>query len=163
MLCRVCGKEIVGDQSCETCGFDPGYVIGDEAEAEKLLQPMVEEHRRRFFQTVQLYLTTYAHRGDGEVLQTNREQQTLLCSAAQLLDGEVWHEELFARTEDPELTIRLQVRIDGKPENDLKLRLKNLPEAQLQRFGLRLELPAQIIAMLKNESAESESAPDSLF
>lgn len=48
MKCPCCFETYEGDGNCPLCGFENVQIVGDYDEGLKLIQPMIEQHRKEF-------------------------------------------------------------------------------------------------------------------
>lgn len=152
MKCVVCGKEFDA-AVCPRCSYEDIQIPGVSAEEAKArLAPMIEAHRAKFMQSIQVELVCYHWKEQsGKVVLANKNMKSF-GNAAALLQEEVWLGDWFARVENQE-RLSVTVRITaGREVSEQNIVLPNLPQRELQQIGAYVDKDFMLYLRLRNRS-----------
>lgn len=162
MKCFVCGHEHSA-QECPRCAFPAIEIIGGPSSAaQKQLEILAQAHREEYLDAVALSVEVYYWQDQDGVLVEKSRQHLPIAQGRELLKGEQWLGQSFARIpEEKNLQVGLLIRRSGS-ETLHRVTLPNLPQPELQQLGIRLEDGLTVRLLLRNAQQQSQSEPISL-
>ncbi|MCD8086521.1 MAG: hypothetical protein LUF28_09435 [Clostridiales bacterium] len=137
---------------------------GDPEAGLKTLQPMIKAHRKEFLNRFQVGVTAcYWKDRDGKLV-LDREERIPVGTGAELMNGEVWLPQKFARIPDvPELQVRVYID-NAERHREVQVHLPNLMGRELQELGMKVvmaDLECKLVLLLRN-STEGPVASDGI-
>lgn len=163
MKCLVCGKDYEAAE-CPRCHFPNIQIVGDREKALENLLPTINQYRMNFAGTVAISLVTYRWKDQNGRIALKRKEQMPLGTATELLQGEKWLDEKFARIPDQkEITVTLCISMGGE-ERTVSVSVPNLQRAELQQLGIRMDSDYRLYLLLRNDTDRpTTSEPVELF
>lgn len=154
MKCLVCGEIFEGNE-CPRCRFPVVNFPGDPEAGLKMLQPMIEQHRREFLSRFQVGVTAcYWKDADGKLV-LDRKERIPVGTGAELMNGEVWLPRKFARIPDvPELQVGVYIDSD-EYHREMQVPLPNLMGKELQELGMKVvtvDSECRLVLLLRNST-----------
>lgn len=160
--CMVCGN-IYDSGKCPRCNFPRMAVVGDYEEGLAKLTETAETYRREYLADIQIGIAVSKWKGHDTQLELERTEVLPLAKGEELLDGEKWCEEYFARLPDRDMLEILLIIRKADAQKNITVCLPNLMQAELQQIGIRLSGNMEICLMLRNHTASVSSEPVSVF
>ena len=163
MKCLVCGKEYEAAE-CPRCHFPDIQIVGDREKALESMMPTIQKYRMNFMRTVKISLDIYRWKDENGKVVLDRKEQKLFGTAEELMQGETWLDEKFARIpdqKDVEVSICIYM---GDEENRVSIFLPNLQKAELQQIGVVIDNACNLRVLLRNDTeAPTSSNPVTLL
>ena len=163
ITCLVCGKQYeTGD--CPRCKFPDVQIPGSREKAIASLKPAIDSYRANFLTTIRVEVLSYHWKDQNGTLALDREERLTLGTASELMQGEKWLEQPFARIPDAKLLpVRIAI-VYGEETRLLTVTVPNLPEAELQRIGAVLDADCNLRLLLGNSTQQpTYSEPVAIF
>lgn len=160
--CMVCGN-VYDSGKCPRCNFLRMTVVGDYEEGLAKLARAAQIYRRDYLADIQIGIAVSKWKEHDGQLELDRTEILPLAKGEELLDGEKWCEEYFARIPDKEILEMLLIIQKADVQSNITVCLPNLMQAEIQQIGISLSDNMEICLMLRNHTALAASEPVSLF
>lgn len=153
MKCLVCGKIYEGGE-CPRCQFPDVQIPGDREKAVANLKPAIDAYRMSFLQSIRVDIVAYRWKDQGGSVVLDREDRIPLGNGFELLQGEKWLPEKFARIPD-QAALCVTVCVTAKDiTRQIQVSLPNLHRAELQQIGADMDQDCNIRLLLRNDTDE---------
>lgn len=150
MKCLVCAKEYEAVE-CPRCNFPDVQIPGDGQNVPEHIKATVDAYRLSFLKSVELQLVIYRWKDANGTLVLDREDRIPLGSGSELMQGEQWLAEKFARIPTQE-EIPVSIRITaGTDILEKTVCVPNLQSTKLQQLGACMDQDGNICLLLRND------------
>lgn len=163
ITCLVCGKQYeTGD--CPRCQFPDVQIPGSREKAIQNLKPAIDSYRANFLTTVRVEVLSYYWKDNGGTLVLDREERRLLGTASELMKGEKWLDQAFARIPEAKLLpVRVAI-VCGEESRLLTIPVPNLTGAELQKIGAVMDENCNLRLLLGSDTqTPTRSDPVAIF
>lgn len=151
MKCIVCGKVYEGSE-CPRCRFPDVQIPGDREAALAALKPQIDQYRQSFLQSIRVEVVTYHWKDKDGLVVKDREDRLSLGTGDQLMHGETWLPQKFARLpQQDSLDVTLCITA-GEDVQNKTVTVPNLHKAELQQLGAEMDPECRIRLLLRNET-----------
>lgn len=162
MKCIVCGNNY-SDEACPVCKFPVIQFPGDPEEGLRAMKPKIDAYRENFMAEVKVGIMTFKWKDGAESIVSDGEEEMLLGTGAQLLLGERFLPQSFARIPDVKtVDVKVLVHCNGTIETHV-VSVPNLFEKELQEIGAVVDEDMTLRVLLKNGTEQTESDRMPLF
>lgn len=157
MKCLVCGK-VYEAAECPRCRFPNIQMVGDREKALENLMPKISAYKTNFLSGVTVELVAYRWKDrDGQVV-LDREERMPLGTAEELMRGEKWLAEKFARIPDREEISVTVCIMAGTEKREVLIVVPNLHKPELQQLGAGMDDACNLRILLRNDTEEPTSS-----
>lgn len=158
MVCRVCGKEMPGNEGrCPDCGFRLLRFAGDGEDDE--FQRIADNYKYRLLNQYEIRLMTYKYKKTGRTISFEEKIPMRLAVCSMLRKGRIlWLDSMKFEHPDKAEPARVEVEIRrGEEHRDLKLSIESPGSGSPWQFGVRLRDYMNIEFVLGDEASNRTS------
>ena len=163
MKCLVCGKEYEAAE-CPRCHFPDIQIVGDREKALESMMPTIQKYRMNFMRSLKISLVIYRWKDENGQVVLARKEQKPFGTVEELMQGETWLDEKFARLPDQkEIVVTVCIAMGGEEES-ISVSIPNLQKSELQQLGASIDSACNLRLLLRNDTEKpTNSGPVDLL